>query len=335
VGFVLGTVATTAVVCLPFAVSPAPTYYGGASPPALAKTLFSVPWVGGVAFAFAASVVHNLSHLQSGHRVLVGGTAYRYPPAWVFLYWIATYGGATYLAGLATAVLALPARLGERGVRVAVSAFLLGPLLVHTGLGVKLDRYLVPLYPLLALAASWGVVALARAVVARAAARAGRVQLSTGTVAAAALCLLLVASLIPPSFAATSAEESIRTDSGIDETAAAVEEFATAHGSTTVVASNPLVYRWYLGEHRVGRFTKDVHEPKRFQVSDAAVTLVGTKYDDLDSLLEERRPCLVVVSQSWVEKTPASHPIRRYVDGGRGTDYPSGMIVFDRCENRS
>lgn len=324
-----------ALVYLPFAFSPAPTYYGGAEPPQFAKTFFLIPWIGSVAFAFAASLVHNLSHLDSGHRVIVAGKTYFHPPAWVFFFWVSKQGGIPYLVGIATSIGALLGRFGDRAIQICFGGLLFIPLLIHTGLSVKLSRYLVPLYPLVALAGGWGITQLGSIVLEYGSSREYVCNVSVRQIAIAAVTILLVISLLPPSFATTVTEESIQTDSGIDVGANAIVEHGQDEGTITAVVSNPLPYRWYLGEHRVGRFTKNVQNPKKFQQESAQITLVGTKYTEIERILKEQSPCIVVVSQSWLNKQDESHVVYRYIQESNQIKSHSRVRIYDACPNSS
>lgn len=335
IAFGVATVGAFALVYLPFAFSPAPTYYGGADPPQFAKTLFSFPWVGSVAFAFAASVVHNLSHLSNGHRVIVAGQTYFHPPAWVLLFWIAKYGGIPYLVGLVTSVASIFGRAGDRGVRIGFTGLLFVPLLIHAGLSVKLSRYLVPLYPVLAVAAGFGMNLIATTAVQYASKYRALLRFSSRNVAAATIAALLILSLVPPSFGATVADDSIRTDSGIDVGASAIIKHAETHGEGTAIVSNPLVYRWYMGEHRVGRFTKDVHRPKSFRPEGTRITLVGTKHAQMKDVLDRESLCIVSVSQSWLEKRDGSNAVYRYTQDAKLVRSHSRVRVFNNCTNGS
>lgn len=329
--YAVGSAVTFAVVYLPFAFSPAPTYYGGANPPAIAQSLFSIPWIGSIGFAFAASIVHNLSHLDDGHRVVVLGQTYYRPPAWVFLFWLGKYGGIPYLVGLTTSITAVIGRFGDRGVRIGFAGLMIFPLVVHTLLSVKLDRYLVPLYPLLAVAAGAGFVFLARLLLQVCSNGPTFHRFSTRQITMVALALLLVLSLFPPTFATTVSENPIRTDSGIDDGADIIVDYAEQQEDMTAVVSNPLPYRWYLGEHQVGRFTKDVHDPKTFRVENTSITLVGTKYDDIETVLYRRSPCLVVVSDSWLRSRNDTDATHQYLRDLHVVESYSRVRVYEGC----
>ncbi|MFB6175827.1 MAG: ArnT family glycosyltransferase [Halobaculum sp.] len=306
VHYAAGVTATFAFVYLPFAFSPSPAYYSGANPPAVVRTLFAVPWLGNVGYAFAAALVHNLSHLGSGHEVTVLGTTYVDPPAWVFGYWLATRGGVPFLIGAVGALGALSGRWSDRPVRLAVGTLVVGPMVIHSLLTVKLPRYLVPLYPLLAVLAGWILVTTARGAVRRIGSpNPSRLSLAVGL-------LLVAAAVAPPAFAGTGVETDVRTDTG----AASVLETTlnSTDGSLTIVTSNPLVFRWYLGEHRVGNFSKQVHDPKTFRVGQRRVVLVGTQGDR-----SEVRPsdsCVLVVGSQFVDANEGSETVRRTIREG-------------------
>ncbi|WP_181687173.1 glycosyltransferase family 39 protein [Halorhabdus salina] len=333
-GFTVGATLTFLIVYFPFAFSPAPGYYGGADPPQIAQSLFSIPWIGGVSFAFAAAIVHNLDHLANGHRTIVAGQVYYYPPVWAFVYWITSYGGVPYLVGLVTAVTAPPRRFGDRGVRIGLAGFLLGPLLIHTLLSVKLERYLVPLYPLLSIAAAWGIVQTANTLVD---VRQDWFDVlpSVRSMTTAAVIILFVAAVFPPAFATTVISDPIQTNTGIDDASDTIVESADRHESSTAVVSNPLPYRWHLGEHRVSRFTKNVHETKQFDTENRPVTLVGTDYNDIETVLNESQPCVVAVSKPWIEKTPETNPVNRYLQGHEPVKSTGDIRVFETCSRTS
>ncbi|UIP01057.1 glycosyltransferase family 39 protein [Halobaculum sp. CBA1158] len=337
--YTVGAVLTFILVYLPFAFSPAPTYYGGATPPEIAQTIFSIPWLGSVAFAFAASIVHNLSHLDNGHRVIVLGTTYFSPPAWVLPYWIATFGGIPYLAGLVTAVIAALGRIGDRGIRIGFVGLLIGPLLIHSVLSVKLSRYLVPLYPLLALAAGYLIVKISMVVVRFVSDQRSKKLASQRRLVAVAITLLLLISIVPPSLGGATTHDSIRTDSGIGDASKDITNHASENTQATAIVVNPLPFRWYLGEHRVGKFTKNVHVPKQFAVGDRSVTLVGTKYSNIGTVLDKRRPCLVVVSTSWVDKVDEDNSVLQYIedsiDNRDNIKRHGEFMVIDTCSGDS
>lgn len=324
---------TFAIVYFPFAFSPAPDYYGGTRPPQIAEVLFSIPWLGGVAFAFAASVVHNLSHLDNGHRVVVLAQTYYRPPAWVLLFWFGKYGGVPYLVGLTTSVASVFDRVGDRGVRIGFTGLLVFPLLTHAILSVKLSRYLVPLYPLVAVAAGWGFVVLARTVLNTYSVDLWTPHSSKFQVISMVIALLLIASLVPPAFITTVTEESIRTDTGIDDGANIIAEYAEREEEVTAVVSNPLPYRWYLGEKEVGRFTKNVHNPKTFHSNGASVTLVGPSYDNIGMVLDQRSPCLFMMSHSWVDRRDSTDPVYRYLEDQSVVEDHSRVRVYNSCSS--
>jgi 4-amino-4-deoxy-L-arabinose transferase-like glycosyltransferase len=205
-----------------------PASYGG-----LFEQVFALPVVGNLAYVFGASVAHNLQHVGSGHAITVAGTVYQEPPAWTYLYWLPTEYGAFYLLAFVLTVGGgiWSLRRGNRTLAVLATCVLV-PFVVVSLLTVKFPRYVLPTVPLLAVGGIHvGSVLLDRRPRVGAADR-GRKLLSVGGLLAIAV---LVAVLVPPSAVGPVLDRSINTDTGYDEAASHIEEYAANHPDETVV----------------------------------------------------------------------------------------------------
>lgn len=234
---IAGGVGVLTLVYLPFVFSPHPPVgqeYGAA-----VTTVLGLPVVGNVAYLFGNTIAVNIGHLGEGHAVTIGSTVYQHPPVWTYLYWLYTYG-AIYLV-------ALPGTVGyavwtwwDRG---DSRALFLGwsvvvPLVVVSIITVKWPRYILPIYPLLAVGVSVAVAVAVGELGRRAGANATGIRRglpSRSAATTATLVVVVALALAPPSGVVKSAQNPIETDSGYDEVAAFVEDYAATHDGEVVV----------------------------------------------------------------------------------------------------
>lgn len=216
------------VLFLPYFFVPHPPLteaYGPGWLMGFARSLLEIPILGNFVYVFGAAFVQNVIHIGNGHAVTVGTTVYQYPPVWSYGYWLLERGGVyvvfgALLVGGATYDALVARRLDAATVGFAAAV----PFVVLSLLTVKFPRYILPLFPLLA---AGGVYYTDRFV------RRGVRHLSEPfraqafDVGSALVVLVLLGGvLIPPSAVAPSVTEPIQADSGYDEAAAFVTEYA-------------------------------------------------------------------------------------------------------------
>lgn len=250
----VATAAGTAVLLfLPYFFVPHPPLteaYGPGWLMRLAHTLLGIPILGNFVYVFGAAVVQNVIHIGNGHAVTVGSTVYQYPPAWAYAYWLFERGGVLYavFGALLVGGSAHDALAARRVDAATVGLAALIPFVALSLLTVKFPRYILPLFPLLA---AGGVYYTARLV------RRGSRRLSASVRASAldveyglVLLVLLGVVLVPPSAVAPSVTEPIRADSGYDEAAAFVTEYAASRPDQQilVLSYHNVTFDYYFEE---------------------------------------------------------------------------------------
>jgi len=228
---VAGGAATVALVYLPFVVVPHPPVPAEFVPAALAgpvRALLSVPVLGNFVYLFGATFVQNVLHVSKGHAVVVAGTVYQSPPLWTYVYWIVDAGPVYAYAALLPLAL-LRTRLWRRG---DATALVLGaatavPLVGMSLLSVKMPRYALPLFPLIAVGGVAPAIRLGRTAVERFAG--GRRLRRSGVLRALVVVAVLAGGLAPvTSSVAAAGSDGIRADSGFDRVTDHIEESAAA-----------------------------------------------------------------------------------------------------------
>lgn len=216
-----GAIVTLLVLYSPFFVFPHPPVPEGYLPTAFGGVLpkvMALPVVGNLLYVFGAAMYVNFGHLGGGHAVEVGTAVYQYPPAWAYLYWLYE-AGLVYLLALALTVASTVRYVANRDVGwpLLVNSGVLVPLIGLSVMSVKFPRYMLPVFPLLAVVGVAYGYRVVQAVVARVAV--SRSGPTPTWVAGAFLIVMASVSVVPPSPLVTSVEESIRTDSGFDQVA--------------------------------------------------------------------------------------------------------------------
>lgn len=178
----------------------------------------------------------NSAHVAIGHSVMVGDTAYVYPPLWTYLYWIYA-SGFIYMAGLVISdvFLVRQLRAGKlRGPERLLFLYTFVPLLLLSILTVKSVRYMISLYPLLGLIAFVTLPGHISRLLKRLDDK--RVILRDQTVIRrAAIACVIIALIIPPSPVYNVPRD---PDFGIDshyrEASDLVADFADRYNNTTI-----------------------------------------------------------------------------------------------------
>lgn len=288
--FVGGAAATLALVYLPLALfphPPAPAEYTAGVP--LAETVLGLPVVGNFAYVFGAALVKNVVHAGGGHAVEVAGSVHQYPPVWSYLHWLLAEGGALALGAFLLAVgVAAGRSVVDRDPEWSLlCAAVLVPFVALSLLTVKFPRYVLPLYPLVfavgVAAAADGLAAVDRLL------RTNGVRLSRAQATAAVAALLVVALLAPPSAAVRSATEPVGTDSGYDDAAAFVADYAADHPDETVTVlaysgTIRIPLRYYLGD------AENV-EVRNFKLNDG---VTEARYEEYREMVESGEIDVVV-----------------------------------------
>ena len=178
----------------------------------------------------------NAAHVATGHDELVGNLTFRYPPVWSYLFWIYEQGF-VYLVALAVVAVSMLKKLrsGElEPLHRVYLAYTMLPLLVLSLFTLKISRYIVQLFPLLAVAvfpllsldlgraAQWFCRGAGWKASGRAIARASL----------AAVCLLVMA--IPSPIVATLNAPQIGADSHYREAADLVARFCEQDPGATI-----------------------------------------------------------------------------------------------------
>lgn len=115
--------------------------------------LFCLPYLTRPHLLIYYGVGWNTAHVAVGHDVVVGGLVYRYPPVWSYLYWIYAQGF-VYLVALAVVAFLMLGQLRSRTLEPAHRVYLtytVVPLLVMSLITIKVSRYILPMFPLLAI----------------------------------------------------------------------------------------------------------------------------------------------------------------------------------------
>jgi 4-amino-4-deoxy-L-arabinose transferase-like glycosyltransferase len=192
----------------------------------------------------------NAAHVAVGHRVEVGDLVYQYPPVWSYLYWIYEQGF-VYLVALAaaTALTLKKLRSGDlASAHGAYLAYLLAPLIALSLFTLKFPRYILPLFPLLAI----GVFPLLPLHVARTLRRfcdgAGWRTSERAIVGASTIAVCLLALAIPSPIVKTLHEPGIGIDSHFREVSDAVAHFGAEHPGVAieVVSFHSKALEYYL-----------------------------------------------------------------------------------------
>ncbi len=236
------------VLYLPIALGTPPDYYSGATLPSFVKAVFDIPFVGGVSYAFGASFYHNLTgHASSESPSLVH-----------FLSWMSE-GGPLVVIGIASAAVGylLPERrcVGPPWLPVAL---LLPPLIIFLFVLPKgFARYALPVFPT---AVVLGILA-------------GFAVLEEIPVKNVGL-VLLVALTVSPASAFVVGGATLSADSQYERAVHTISE--GSEQGTVVIAENPVVLRWHLGEKAVERYYFDPTERVELEGQGGEnVTVVG------------------------------------------------------------
>jgi 4-amino-4-deoxy-L-arabinose transferase-like glycosyltransferase len=227
---------------VPYYVIPHPPVPAEFVPASLAgplEMLLAVPIIGNLAYIGGAAFVQNVLHIGSGHAVVVGSTVYQYPPIWTYGYWLFERGGVIYLLLIMLAVGGAAADLREgpshRRTGALVGTAIGLPLVTLSALTVKWPRYIVPLYPVIAVVgisyADRLAGAVHRWVVDRSNLRPSQDSVTVGTIAFLATLMLVTPSPVVPS-----ATDTIAHDSGFDDVSTFLEGYnATGEDDQIVI----------------------------------------------------------------------------------------------------
>lgn len=215
-----------------------------------------------------------VGEVTTGNLIVVAGTVYDGAPVWSYLYWLWEYGGWFYLLGLFVLLYMLFIGLRKRSLdwdRKLMIAMTVIPLICLSLLTIKYPRYLIPLFPILALSAALaiygGIEFLLKKV-------SERRELSQQTFAVLSAGLALSVLLVPFSPIYTTVQDPrINTDTGYDVAAGMVREYAQSNSNRTV-----LVYSWYA--HILEYYLEDSY-PANLAVEDLIYS--SEQYDELVS----------------------------------------------------
>jgi len=259
-----GMVAAFVVIYTPFLFSPHPEYYGGYQIPKLVESVFAIPLLSNIIYAFGESAVHNLGHISTGHTTEVAGRTYQQPPFWTFGYWMIT--GSGLLPAIGYAGLAWVGWIRNSYSHSLIIAILtVIPLLITSSISVKDPNYMLPLFPVLVV---WAIGALGSILfrgINRISQRNNLYQVTTGLIA---VCVVVSVAVVTPTTVGP-----VQSDSGMDETSEWIAEYANEREEPVrVAAATPLPIWWYLGDKKTETYSFEAESIRYFDLDEDGKT---------------------------------------------------------------
>lgn len=215
-----------------------------------------------------------VGEVTTGNLILVAGTVYDGAPFWSYLYWLWEYGGWFYLLGLFVLLYMLFVGVRKKSLdwdSKAMIAMTVLPLVCLSLLTIKYPRYLIPLFPILALSAALAIYGGMEFLLKKVSERR---ELSQQTFAVLSAGLALSLLLVPFSPVYTTMKDPrINTDTGYDVAAEMVREYAQSNSTRTI-----LVYSWYA---HILEYYLEGSYPANLNIEDLAYS--SEQYDELVS----------------------------------------------------
>lgn len=218
--------------------------------PIFIDNLLNIPIFGNFVYVFGYSFLFNLEHLAGGHLAIIGGTLYQYPPFWAYLYWLYIKGSWIYTLGLLISLCCIIYDIiKSRGKKqIVLISFILFPLLCFNFLNVKMPRYLIPLFPIIAVYSICCIYKLLIDInqnlpISK------RYFSFKNLPRAILIVIILLVVLTPDSPLADSIKYPINTDSNYDQATKFVKNYAESKARELVVLSfYPHILKYYLEE---------------------------------------------------------------------------------------
>jgi len=228
----------------------------------------------GAVIQYLGTAESFVGEVTTGNRILVAGTVYDGAPVWSYLYWLWEYGGWFYLFGLFVLLYILFMGVRKKSLdwdSKATIAMTVIPLICLSLLTIKYPRYLIPLFPILALSAALAIYGGMEFLLKRISERR---ELPHKSIKILSAGLALSVLLLPFSPIYTTVQDPrINTDTGYDIAAEMVREYAQSNSNRTV-----LVYSWYA--HILEYYLED-SQPANLNVEDLVYS--SEQYDELVS----------------------------------------------------
>lgn len=106
--------------------------------------LVYIPYLPDLAGVFSYAYEYNLVHMKGGHRVIVAGQVYTYPPLWTYFYWLTVDASPLYLIGLTLSIFVIWKLKDESKLFALMTGI---PFVIFSLMPVKFPRYLIPILP--------------------------------------------------------------------------------------------------------------------------------------------------------------------------------------------
>ena len=216
--------------------------------PTFIDNLLNIPILGNFGYNFGTSFLINFRHLAKGHLAMVRATLYQSPPFWVYLYWLYVRGNWIYILGLLISLCYIAYDIVKsRGKKqIVLISFILFFLLCLSLFNVKMPRYLIALFPIIAVCSVYYVYKLLininqnLSILKR--------HFSPENLSRVILIvIILLVILTPNSPLADSIRRPINTDSNYDQAAKFVKNYAESKDHEIVVLSfYPHILEYYL-----------------------------------------------------------------------------------------
>jgi len=216
--------------------------------PTFIDNLLNIPILGNFVYNFGTSFLFNFKHLARGHLSMIRGTLYQSPPFWAYFYWLYEKGNWIYTLGLSISLCYIVydiIKLREKKQIVLIS-FILFFLLCLSLLDVKIPRYFLPLFPIIAVCSVYYIYKLLININQNLPVLKRCFSLENFSRAILIVIILLVI-LTPNSPLAYSIKGPIDTDSNYDQAAKFVKNYAESKDRDLVVLSfYPHILEYYL-----------------------------------------------------------------------------------------
>ena len=111
---------------------------------AVSFLLMYSPYLPDLAGVFGYAYEFNLAHMRRGHRVIVAGQVYTYPPIWTYIYWLTFHASPLYIIGLMSSIFLAWKSKNETKLFALMTII---PLILFSLMPVKFERYLIPILP--------------------------------------------------------------------------------------------------------------------------------------------------------------------------------------------
>lgn len=239
------------ITFLPLMLASPPNYYGGASIPHIAKSIFNIPVIGGLVYAFGASLYHNIT----GHGTIASPSLHR------LVLWVVE-GGPLVITGVIISVGSyfVPERLRLTPWWVSPLLVLL-PLIMFTIVLPKgFARYALPVFPT---AVFFGILLYVESI--------QNYTLSDNQKKIGIVVLFLL--IISPASAFVIGNTHPSADSQYDDVSKYL--LSSSDKDVVIISQNSIVLKWHLGDTYVEHYNFDPTESTTFSTRDQSITVSG------------------------------------------------------------